>query len=323
MGKRPDFKSPFAGKLNEYLDYKESSGIRCLSLEFPSLRRLDDFLVACGKTSIAFSREDADAWRSRMAGESDKAWYRRVNVTKHFFEFLLASGHNVAVFRDAPAPKSTFSPYIYSEEEAKRYFEAVDRYDMSRDRLLLAKIPVVFRILQSCGTRIDETLHIRKRDVDLDAGTVRLVDTKGKRERFVVMSGSMTALMRDFASRTFFMLDDMDFIFGNKEGIPYSRDTFNDIHVKLLNMAGIQYLGDGRGPRLHDWRHTMAVNSFCKLIESGMDTYAALPLLATYLGHGSIEATEKYVRLAVVMYPGLEDKVGGALDGLLGKGGDE
>lgn len=36
-----------------------------------------------------------------------------------------------------------------------------------------------------------------------------------------------------------------------------------------------------------------------------MDIYCSLPILSTYLGHQSLEATNKYVRLTKEMYPDL------------------
>jgi hypothetical protein len=38
---------------------------------------------------------------------------------------------------------------------------------------------------------------------------------------------------------------------------------------------------------------------------SGLDMYYSLPILSTYLGHQSLEATDKYVRLTAEMYPGI------------------
>ena len=35
----------------------------------------------------------------------------------------------------------------------------------------------------------------------------------------------------------------------------------------------------------------------------GLDFYYSLPVLSKYLGHKSLEATDKYVRLTAEMYP--------------------
>lgn len=52
-------------------------------------------------------------------------------------------------------------------------------------------------------------------------------------------------------------------------------------------------------------RHTMAAHSLVKMIGEEMDIYAALPLLAACLGHKTLTATEKYVRLTCSEYPDL------------------
>lgn len=56
-------------------------------------------------------------------------------------------------------------------------------------------------------------------------------------------------------------------------------------------------------------RHTFAVHSLAKMVESGMDLYCALPILSTYLGHKSYQATNNYVRLTEDIYPNLLEKV--------------
>ncbi len=41
------------------------------------------------------------------------------------------------------------------------------------------------------------------------------------------------------------------------------------------------------------------------MTKSGLDLYYSLPLLSTFLGHKSLGATDKYVRLTTEMYPDL------------------
>ena len=66
------------------------------------------------------------------------------------------------------------------------------------------------------------------------------------------------------------------------------------------------------GPRLHDFRHTFAVHSLRQLVLTGMDVYCALPILSMYLGHKSIGATERYVRLTTDCYPLVMEKINDA-----------
>jgi hypothetical protein len=43
--------------------------------------------------------------------------------------------------------------------------------------------------------------------------------------------------------------------------------------------------------------------------EDGMDLYYSLPILMTYVGHKSLEATNRYVRMVKDMYPKLLSQV--------------
>lgn len=70
----------------------------------------------------------------------------------------------------------------------------------------------------------------------------------------------------------------------------------------------------------------MAVYSFKQLTDSGLDMYVALPILSTYLGHKTIFATEKYVRLTLQLFPYIEDKFRCMVDRVFGstaKEGDD
>jgi len=77
---------------------------------------------------------------------------------------------------------------------------------------------------------------------------------------------------------------------------------------KILYKAKISHGGRGNGPRIHDLRHTFSVHSMVKMSESGLDLYYSLPILSEYLGHKSLESTEKYVRLTALMYPDIVKK---------------
>lgn len=74
---------------------------------------------------------------------------------------------------------------------------------------------------------------------------------------------------------------------------------------KCLLKAGIKYVGNKQGPRIHDLRHTFACHSLANMAKAGIDLYTSLPILSAYLGHQSLEATNRYVRLTSNIYPEL------------------
>ena len=317
--KMPEFKSVYSEQMSCFLNYRISCGIKNVPSEYQYYRKLDTFLLTEGIDKITFTKEQASSWRSPLENESEIARYKRINDTKKFFEYLFVQGYNIFQFRDIKAPRKDFIPHLYTDDEVKRYFLAVDKHQSSWNRKNCVQLPVLFRILYCCGTRITETLMIRKKDVDLTEGIIKLSETKNAKERYVVMSDSLCVLMKQYADKTFYQLSDNDYIFRNMHGNYFSGDWINELHIKILREAGIPYIGGGKGPRIHDWRHTYAVNAFKQMIDNGMDMYVALPILSIYLGHKTIMATERYLRLTVNMFPYLEEKFGKTLDEVFGE----
>jgi integrase/recombinase XerD len=62
----------------------------------------------------------------------------------------------------------------------------------------------------------------------------------------------------------------------------------------LLEHCGIA-TATGKWPRIQDLRHSFAVNALLRWYRAGADVEAKLPLLATYLGHGSVVSTHHYL----------------------------
>jgi site-specific recombinase XerD len=48
-------------------------------------------------------------------------------------------------------------------------------------------------------------------------------------------------------------------------------------------------------PRLHDIRHSFATNRVLSWYQDGADVQRLLPSLSTYLGHGTLAATQRYL----------------------------
>ena len=301
------FKSVFADELNRYLNHKISSGYKEVSY-LSDLRTFDRFCISHTISTPVFTREVADIWIQLRQDEATTCRYSRVNAIKNFLIFLRSNGYDVYVTNDVATGTSDFKPHIYSHDEVERYFGAVDSFDSRKNRKVKVQFPVLFRLLYCCGTRINETLGIRKMDVDVDSGILKLYETKNSCERYIVLGDDMKTLMQQFADKTFYLLADDEYIFTNVNGGRYGGDSLYDYHREFLRIAGIPYIGGGEGPRIHDWRHTFSVYSFKKMVDSGMDMYVALPILSTYLGHKTIYATEQYVRLTMSMFSCIEEK---------------
>jgi integrase len=64
----------------------------------------------------------------------------------------------------------------------------------------------------------------------------------------------------------------------------------------------------GNAPRVHDFRHTFAVNRLTQWVHEGKDVNACLPYLSMYLGHQNFADTDYYLHLTPEFFPVLKEK---------------
>ncbi len=318
---RYKFQSGFAKPMLEFLEFKVLCGFNPDSFRF-RLNTFDKFLVARGVTEPVLKRADIDAWTRKRDKESSTNHYSRVNAIKLFLSHLALRGYDVCIPRDVRYRPTGFTPYIYSESETVKYFRAVDHFTSSNPKDAV-QYPVLFRILYCCGARIGETRSIQKKDIDLENSVIRLRRTKGNKERYLPMGEGLGRLMVTFAQKCFHSIADDGWVFTNSVGNRIDPKELYDNHREFLRQAGIPYLGEGKGPRIHDWRHHFATYAFKRMADSGLDMYVALPVLSAYLGHDNVFATERYVRLAIKHFPDIDKKFKAKVKAVFGDIKDE
>jgi len=128
-------------------------------------------------------------------------------------------------------------------------------------------------------------------------------NTNGQNSGLIPLSESLLKLLRNYRDNTAYWLCDDDFFFPAPDRTILSPNTVYQRFRKVLWSAGIPYNGKGNGPRLHDIRHTFAVHTLQKWVETGEDLTAMLPVLSVFMGHKSMRATSRYLRLTAEVYP--------------------
>ena len=133
-------------------------------------------------------------------------------------------------------------------------------------------------------------------------------NSKFNKSRIVAMSASLTEACAVLMGRIHLLTNDDDYFFKNRDGSRRSKGTVSDRFRELLWESNIPYRGKGYGPRLHDLRHSFCCHALKNMSESGIDMYCSLPVLSTFIGHSSITATERYLRLTEEFYPDIAQK---------------
>jgi integrase len=202
-----------------------------------------------------------------------------------------------------PAVKH-FTPYVFTAEEMRRLLAAADdlrAYTAWPQRSQV--MPAIFRLLYGCGLRASEARGLRVRDVDLAEGLLTIRRAKFDKDRLVPLALPLSAYLQEYA-RHVLALDARDaYFFPAPDRGQLSEGTLYNTFRALLWACRISHGGVGRGPRLHDLRHTFAVHCLERWVREGKDLAVALPALSTYLGHVSLRGTQRYLRLTAALYP--------------------
>ena len=244
-----------------------------------------------------------DLWiKKRNDLEGDYVRYIRTNYLIEFLSYLSSQGYDVVIPRRLPHKGNKFVAKIFTQEELTKYFEYVDSFKNPRDPMTALYTPIIFRVLIGCGTRIGETLALKVEDVDLHDGIIHLKVTKNGKFRSIPVSRSLLNVLKQYGDKCLYLKNKDDFFFSHIDGRKVQEQSIYIIHRQALKYAGIPYIGSTQGPRLHDLRHTFAVNSLKQFDERGCDLNNVLPILSQYLGHSKISSTEKYLQLVSENY---------------------
>jgi len=302
-----EFSSVFAPYINDYIDLRESLGAK-FRAQSGVLRQFDRYCVK-QKCNTAFLGERlANGWISLSRGEMDSSRSHRISVLKCFADYFRSVGGEAPW---VPHPGYTqrenhYLPYIFTEDEIKRIFEVADNLPKPRGNSMFHFVfPAVLKILYCCGLRVSEALNLLSKDVNLETGFIHVEHSKFENCRHLPISESLKTTLRAYACANGKLIgvNASDFFFPNALGEKYSQRTVYDKFRTVLWQAGIPHRGRGKGPRVHDLRHTFAVRSLHKNLQAGKDMYVSLPVLASYLGHTKVTTTEKYLRLTAELFP--------------------
>jgi integrase/recombinase XerD len=304
------FYSVFGPYMDQFIELKKSLGYKYSDVGH-AFSTFDGLAVAQNLSEISVTKEFADEWCTKRPNESDKTRYNRIQQIRQFSQFLCDLGFR-SYLPKLPQTKSTFTPYIFSQDEIQTIFTICDamRYTPRHYNSSLIAMPVLFRLLYATGIRISEALYLTCNDINLKERYLVLRQCKNGKDRLVPFSESVSDACNEYVNhrKLIVPVGKETRFFVCPDGSPLTNYIAYKWFRRIIYKANISHGGRGVGPRMHDLRHTFSVHSLATMSESGLDLYYSLPILSTYLGHQSLGATDRYVRLTSEMYPDLIKK---------------
>jgi integrase len=259
---------------------------------------LDRFLIAELKTGQPITREIVEQWFKDAERLSPGTRINRISILRQFCTYLSHFDPRTCVVHRTFLPCRTRSaPYIYSPKEVRAIIAAAQKIG-PEGSLRPAVIATLVGLLYCTGLRVGEALRLTLGDVDLKGHLLTIRETKFKKSRYVPLSPSavqhLAAFLRQRKEAGFSTVPTAP-VFVNPCGRAYGPIRICQILLDILRNLGFRGPKGERGPRVHDFRHTFAVNRLSLWYRQGGNINAKLPLLATYLGHSSITGTEVYL----------------------------
>ena len=185
-----------------------------------------------------------------------------------------------------------------SEEEFRRLGRVLEEVEAGegrkRGRSLGVPVAAAIRLLILTGCRRNEILTLEWEDVDLEAGELRLRDSKTG-PRVVPLSAAAVSVLAAVPR----ISGNPWVITGAKPGGRLSN--LNDHWLRIRERAGLE------GVRLHDLRHSFASRAIA-LGES-------LSTIGRILGHGQVTTTARYAHLARDAVKASASRVGDSIAG--------
>lgn len=212
-----------------------------------------------------------------------------------------------------PRP-ARYVPHIYTDWELAALFTQTDRcHYCCQVPLRHLVMPVLFRTIYACGLRCSEARLLHVEDVDLDAGILQIRDAKGGKDRQLPVSEPLRARLAGYHTQLAGQPARREWFFPGSAGRPLTLGNVGHNFRRFLWQARISHGGRGHGPRVHDLRHTYAVNNLRGWFAQGHDVGALLPVLQTYMGHSSLADTAYYLHLTAESYPDITARVAQAI----------
>lgn len=279
--------------LDQYIEERRKCGYS-LKRDEGLLRNIVDYAYA--NDFIPFSNKGFLSWKRDFGSANDSTWKRRLSVYRGFAKWLKQIEPKTEVPPSNLIASPGFSrvkPYIYNHEEIINILSLAAELKSSHGLKGLA-YNALFGLISVTGMRLGEALGLLIQDVDLDNLTIYVRNAKNNKERVIPISDSMADVLDkyDQAVEDYVTVDHTKY-FVIENGKPINSHNAQYCFAKIGQKLGLRdkpkFHEFGIGPRIHDLRHTFAVNSLVTAFETNDDIDVVAYKLSCFLGHEKVD----------------------------------
>lgn len=192
-----------------------------------------------------------------------------INAIKFYYEHVLG-GQRKMYMVERPRREIKL-PIVLSNQEVALVLKNTNNI----------KHKAILMLIYSSGLRISEAVNLRIQDIDSQRMQIRIVSSKGKKDRYTLLSEKALKVLRQYYKD----YKPTTWIFEGINGdTPYSVRSIQQILKNAIKKAGIK-----KEATVHTLRHSFATH----LLENGID----LRYIQSLLGHENTKTTEIYTHI--------------------------
>jgi len=258
--------------VDDYLALRRSLGFK-LGRPGQLLAQFARYCQEIGSDKV--TTELALAWARQPATARSFWWAHRLSTVRAFARYLHAL---------LPVGRHRAQPYIYSPTEIADLVQAAGQI---AHPLMSATYRTYIGLLSVTGMRAGEAIALDRDDLKWSEGFLVVRHAKFGKSREIMLHPTTLRALRDYDRHPRSVLSRLrtPAFFVSTVG---TRLNYNNVHVvfhRLTKRIGLTSRSERCRPRLHDLRHTFAVNTLLDWYRAGLDVAERMHLLTTYLGH--------------------------------------
>lgn len=237
------------------------------------VRVVADFARFLGRSPDQAEPEDLRRYQLHLAsaGASPAKMNASISALRFFFKITLGRqgyGERLATVR-----KEDRLPEVLSPEEVALLLHCAPSL----------KHKAALSIAYGCGLRVSEITHLKVSDIDSARMLIRVEQGKGRKDRYVMLSPDLLALLRDW------------WLSARPKGWLFpGRDPGQPVTARQLDRAckaAAATAALGKRVSMHTLRHSFATH----LLERKTD----VRVIQALLGHKKLDTTARYTRVAI------------------------
>lgn len=234
----------------------------------------------CGKIPTELDPEQVHDYLFFLQKKSKSPSQSYFKHTVYGLRFLLKSEGLPYEYLRLPSIKHEKKlPVVLSKEEVWKMLQSAT----------LLKHKILIGLLYGCGLRCMEARSVRLQDLDFDRKQLKIVQGKGKKDRYVPLSEHLIRGLKKYIEAE----KPKEYLF-NGQPIERAGGDFDSRYSQRGVQWAIKQVAKAAGVKKEVHVHTLRHSYATHLLEDGMD----IMTLKDLLGHQNIETTMEYLQIA-------------------------